>query len=73
MTAIFAEDAVPEKWNNFIQINADFFAASSPARVAVRLIALYSAARGPRRLRRSTTATSTPPSSAATPSCAACT
>jgi len=25
VTAIFAEDALPEKWNNFIQINADFF------------------------------------------------
>ena len=25
VTAIFAEDALPGKWNNFIQINADFF------------------------------------------------
>ena len=25
VTAIFAEDAVPEQWTNFIQINADFF------------------------------------------------
>jgi len=25
VTAIFAEDALPEKWHNFIQINADFF------------------------------------------------
>jgi len=25
VTAIFAEDALPEQWNNFIQINADFF------------------------------------------------
>ena len=25
VTAIFAEDALPEKWNTFIQINADFF------------------------------------------------
>ena len=25
VTAIFAEDALPEKWNSFIQINADFF------------------------------------------------
>ena len=25
VTAIFAEDALPEKWNNFTQINADFF------------------------------------------------
>jgi NAD-dependent dihydropyrimidine dehydrogenase PreA subunit len=26
VTAIFAEDAVPEQWTNFIQINADYFA-----------------------------------------------
>ena len=25
VTAIFAEDALPAQWNNFIQINADFF------------------------------------------------
>ena len=25
VTAIFAEDAVPEQWTNFIQINADYF------------------------------------------------
>src|SRR3970040_1524692 len=25
VTAIFAEDALPEQWNNFIKINADFF------------------------------------------------
>ena len=25
VTAIFAEDAVPEQWTNFTQINADFF------------------------------------------------
>jgi ferredoxin len=25
VTAIFAEDALPQQWNNFIQINADFF------------------------------------------------
>ena len=25
VTAIFAEDALPEQWHNFIQINADFF------------------------------------------------
>jgi len=25
VTAIFAEDALPPQWNNFIQINADFF------------------------------------------------
>ena len=27
VTAIFAEDAVPEQWTNFIQINADYFAS----------------------------------------------
>jgi NAD-dependent dihydropyrimidine dehydrogenase PreA subunit len=26
VTAIFAEDAVPDKWANFIQINADYYA-----------------------------------------------
>jgi NAD-dependent dihydropyrimidine dehydrogenase PreA subunit len=26
VTAIFAEDAVPDQWQNFIQINADYFA-----------------------------------------------
>jgi NAD-dependent dihydropyrimidine dehydrogenase PreA subunit len=26
VTAIFAEDAVPDQWTNFIQINADYFA-----------------------------------------------
>jgi NAD-dependent dihydropyrimidine dehydrogenase PreA subunit len=26
VTAIFAEDAVPDKWANFIQINADHYA-----------------------------------------------
>jgi hypothetical protein len=25
VTAIFAEDAVPEQWTSFIQINADYF------------------------------------------------
>ena len=25
VTAIFAEDALPAQWNNYIQINADFF------------------------------------------------
>ena len=25
VTAIFAEDAVPDQWTNFLQINADFF------------------------------------------------
>ena len=25
VTAIFAEDALPEQWTNFTQINADFF------------------------------------------------
>ncbi|HEY4767306.1 MAG TPA: ferredoxin family protein, partial [Candidatus Limnocylindria bacterium] len=25
VTAIFAEDAVPEQWTNYTQINADFF------------------------------------------------
>ena len=25
VTAIFAEDAVPEQWTNFTQINADYF------------------------------------------------
>ena len=25
VTAIFAEDAVPEQWTNFVQINADYF------------------------------------------------
>jgi ferredoxin len=25
VTAIFAEDALPAQWNNFIQINADYF------------------------------------------------
>jgi NAD-dependent dihydropyrimidine dehydrogenase PreA subunit len=27
VTAIFAEDAVPEQWTNYIQINADYFKA----------------------------------------------
>jgi ferredoxin len=27
VTAIFAEDATPEKWTNYIQINADYFKA----------------------------------------------
>jgi NAD-dependent dihydropyrimidine dehydrogenase PreA subunit len=26
VTAIFAEDAVPDQWQNYIQINADYFA-----------------------------------------------
>jgi NAD-dependent dihydropyrimidine dehydrogenase PreA subunit len=26
VTAIFAEDATPEQWTNYIQINADYFA-----------------------------------------------
>jgi NAD-dependent dihydropyrimidine dehydrogenase PreA subunit len=26
VTAIFPEDAVPEKWKNFIQVNRDYFA-----------------------------------------------
>ena len=25
VTAIFAEDALPEQWNSYIQINAEFF------------------------------------------------
>ncbi len=29
VTAIFAEDAVPEQWTNYIQINADYFKAKS--------------------------------------------
>src|SRR4026207_2542300 len=39
VTAIFAEDAVPEQWTNFIQLDADFF---ERWRIVVRLIALYS-------------------------------
>jgi NAD-dependent dihydropyrimidine dehydrogenase PreA subunit len=26
VTAIFAEDAVPDQWQNYTQINADYFA-----------------------------------------------
>ena len=69
VTAIFAEDALPEKWNNFIQINADFF--KKYAAVA-RLIALFSPPDDPAAFDAHYRDVHAPDRSRATRTCAAC-